>query len=117
MLNLAQLAVAQHAVYVISNQDGSDAEFISLKPMASESVLQGLASRWAGRDLKGVGVAGLVHGIPTVMLKDEPSDFLLVVRLTAAFARYAEDSREAHCVDYSVAWCERLYQLADTRLN
>jgi hypothetical protein len=118
MYNLEKLAMnAQHAVYVISNPDASDAEFLSLKPMASDCDVRDLATRWAGRNLKGIGVAGIIRGIPTVMLKEEPSDFLVVVRLTAAFARYAEDSREPHCVDYRVAWCERLYQLPDTRLN
>ena len=129
MYNMQQLAEAQHAVYVISNQDGSDAEFVSLKHDAAtaESVWQDLRGRWAGRNLKGVGVAGLVHGIPTLMLREEPEDFLLVVRLTAAFAQYvadaAKDSQESRplphpdCTGDSVAWCERLFALQDTRPN
>jgi hypothetical protein len=125
MYNMTQLAGAEHAVYVIFSPDGSDAEFLSLKPLASESDRRGLAARWAGRNLSGSGVAGLIHGIPTVMLKDEPSDFLLVVRLTAAYARYVEDitsvadnsEPQPQCDGDSVAWCERLYALPDTRLD
>jgi hypothetical protein len=124
MYNLQQLAVAEHAVYVLFSPDGCNAEFLSLKPLASESDRRGLAARWAGRNLSGSGVAGLIHGIPTVMLKEEPSDFLLVVRLTAAYARYVEDITAAgspepqpQCDGDSVEWCERLYALPDTRLN
>jgi len=106
MYNMQQLAEAEQAAYVISNADGSDAEFVPLKleTATAESVWQDLRAKWAGRNLKSVGVAGLVHGIPVVMLKEEPSDFLLVVLLTNAFARYA-------------ARCERLFALPDTRLN
>ena len=125
MYNMQQLSEAQHAVYVISNPDGSDAEFVPLKLDAdtAKCVWEDLRARWAGRKLKGVGVAGLVHGIPTLMLREEPEDFLLVVRLTAAFARFVEDSQEPQlqpqsqfdCIGDSVAWCERLYALPDPR--
>lgn len=125
MYNMQQLAEAQHAVYVISNADGSDAEFVPLKLDAetARSVWADLRARWAGRNLKGVGVAGLIHGIPMLMLREEPEDFLLVVRLTAAFARFVEDSQEPQlqpqsqfdCIGDSVAWCERLYALPDPR--
>lgn len=120
MYNLEQLAVdARHTVYVISNPDGSDAEFIPLKPMAPESALEGLAARWAGRNLRGVGVAGMIRGIPTVQLREEPSDFLLMVRLTAAYAQYITDGSqepEPQSGD-DIAWCERLYALPDMRPN
>ena len=123
MYDMQQLAEAQHAVYVISNPDGSDAEFVPLKSTATECAFQDLRARWAGRNLKGVGVAGLIHGIPMLMLREEPEDFLLVVRLTAAFARFVEDSQEPQlqpqsqfdCIGDSVAWCERLYALPDPR--
>jgi hypothetical protein len=74
MLNMAKLAEAQHAVYVISNADGSAAEFVPLKldTATAGSMWQDIRARWAGRNLNGVGVAGLVHGIPVVMLKEEP---------------------------------------------
>ena len=123
MYDMQQLAEAQHAVYVISNPDGTDAAFVPLKSIAMEFAFQDLRARWAGRNLKGVGVAGLIHGIPMLMLREEPEDFLLVVRLTAAFARFVEDSQEPQlqpqsqfdCIGDSVAWCERLYALPDPR--
>jgi hypothetical protein len=130
MYNMQQLAEAERAVYVISNPDGSDAEFVPLKLDAetAKSVWQDLRARWAGRNLSRSGVAGLIHGVPVVMMKEDPSDFLLIVRLTAAFAQYVEDtaamgSQETQPqpqpvpVGDSVAWCERLYALPDTRLN
>lgn len=126
MYNMQQLAEAQHAVYVISNADGSDAEFVPLKLDAetARSVWADLRARWAGRNLSRSGVAGIIHGVPVVMMKEEPEDFLLVVRLTAAFARYVEDTAandseksqpQTISVGDSVAWCERLYALPDTR--
>jgi hypothetical protein len=91
MNDLERLAVdAQHAVYVLSNPDASDCEFITLKPMVPESEIQNIATRWAGRNFKGVGVAGLVNGIPQLALKELPADSLVIVRLTAAYARYVD---------------------------
>ena len=125
MYDMHRLAEATHQMYVVSNQEGTDAEFVPLKLDAAtaESAWQDLRARWAGRNLKGVGVAGLIHGIPMLMLREEPEDFLLVVRLTAAFARFVEDSQEPQlqpqsqfdCIGDSVAWCERLYALPDPR--
>ena len=117
--DIEQLSNAQSAVYVMSNPDGSDHEFLPLAPKASASDLEQLRARWAGRDLQGVGVAFLIHGIPHVSLKEQPSDFMAIVRLTAAFARYvdtlANDRTEQLRADDSVMWCELLYALPDTR--
>jgi len=55
--DIEQLCSAQSAVYVMSNPDGSDHEFLPLAPKASASDLEQLRARWAGRDLQGVGVA------------------------------------------------------------
>jgi len=48
-----------------------------------------------------------------------PSDFMTVVRLTAAFARYVDmigsDVPEQLRADDSVMWCELLYALQDPR--
>jgi hypothetical protein len=119
MYNLEQLAIdARHKTFVISNPDGSDAEFVPLGAERSiEATFHDLAARWAGRNLKGVGVAGVIRGIPIVQLREAPSDFLVVVRLTAAFAQYVMDAsqEQTHSVDDGVAWCERLYALPDTR--
>jgi hypothetical protein len=117
--DIEQLCSAQSAVYVMSNPDGSDHEFLPLAPKASASDLEQLRARWAGRDLQGVGVAFLIQGIPHVSLKEQPSDFMAIVRLTAAFARYVDmisnDRTEQLRADDSVMWCELLYTLPDTR--
>ncbi len=103
----------------MSNPDGSDCEFLNLQQKASVSELEALRARWAGRDLHGAGVAFLAHGIPRLVLKAEPSDFMTVVRLTAAYARYvdmiANDSTAQPCAGDSVMWCELLYALQDPR--
>jgi hypothetical protein len=118
MYNMEQLVNAQMTVYVISNPDGSDCEFLNLRQKASAFELEDLRARWVGRDLQGAGVAFLAHGIPTVVLKSEPSDFMAIVRLTAAYARYvdliASARPEQPCND-GVDWCERLYALQDPR--
>ena len=119
MYDIEQLCNAQSAVYVISNPDGSDCEFLNLQQKASASDLEQLRARWAGRDLQGVGVAFLAQGIPRLVLKEAPSDFMTVVRLTAAYTRYvdmiASDRTEQLRADDSVMWCELLYALPDTR--
>ena len=119
MYDIEQLSNAQSAVYVISNPDGSDCEFLNLQQKASASDLEQLRARWAGRDLQGVGVAFLAQGIPRLVLKEAPSDFMTVVRLTAAYTRYvdmiANDRTEQLRADDSVMWCELLYALSDTR--
>jgi hypothetical protein len=108
---------ATHTVYVMSNPDGTDCEFLLLNGKDSESERESLRARWGGRNLGGVGIAFIEHGIPRVLFKQEPSDFLITVRLTAAFARFVvelavNDSLRA---DDGVIWCERLYALQDTR--
>jgi hypothetical protein len=119
MYDIEQLCNAQRAVYVMSNPDGSDCEFLNLQQKASASELEALRARWAGRGLHGAGVAFLAHGIPRLVLKEVPSDFMTVVRLTAAFARYvdmiATDSTEQPRAGDSLTWCELLYALQDPR--
>ena len=119
MYDIEQLSNAQSAVYVISNPDGSDCEFLNLQQKASASDLEQLRARWAGRDLQGVGVAFLAQGIPRLVLKEAPSDFMTVVRLTAAYTRYvdmiASDRTEQLRADDSVMWCELLYALPSPR--
>lgn len=107
---------ATHAVYVMSNPDGTDCEFLLLNA-DSNSERESLRTRWGGRNLRGVGIAFIERGIPRVIFKQEPSDSLTTLRLTAAFARYVveltvNDSLRA---DDGVTWCERLYTLQDTR--
>jgi hypothetical protein len=110
---------AQFGMYVMASPDGSDCEFLTLMPRAADAELEALRARWAGRDLHGVGVAYLTHGIPRLVLKEAPSDFMTVVRLTAAYTRYVDmisnDRTEQLRADDSVMWCELLYALPDTR--
>lgn len=110
---------AQFGMYVMASPDGSDCEFLTLMPRASDAELEALRARWAGRDLHGAGVAFIAQGIPRLILKEEPSDFMTVVRLTAAYARYvdmiASDVPEQSCANDSVMFCEWLYALQDPR--
>jgi hypothetical protein len=119
MYDIEQLCNAQSAVYVMASPDGSDCEFLTLMPRAADAELEALRARWAGRDLHGAGVAFLTHGIPRLVLKEEPLDFMMIVRVTAAYARYvdmiASDRTEQLRADDSVMWCELLYALPDTR--
>lgn len=128
MYNMQQLAEAEHAVYIIANPEGTDCEFVPLKldPATAKSVWGDLRARWAGRNLTCSGVAGVINGVPVVMMKEEPSDFLLVVRLTAAFAQWVADSSEKpdpqSCDSVvpqgdEVAFLERLWSLEDPRQN
>jgi len=108
---------ATHAVYVMSNPDGTDCEFLLLNGTDSESERECLRTRWGGRNLRGVGIALIERGIPRVIFRQEPSDFLTVLRLTAAFAQYVVELavNDTLRADDGVMWCERLYTLADTR--
>jgi hypothetical protein len=120
MYDFEKMTNAQDSVYIVANQDATDAEFLPMCALASR--FEDLALRWAGRNLTGVGVAGVLDGIPVVMLREEPEDFMTVVRLQAAFARYVVDGRhtpdvEPPSVGDTVAWCETLYALPDTRLD
>ncbi len=113
MIDVEQMPVnATSAVYVMASPDGSACEFLPLSPVAPDSELGELRARWAGRNLRGAGIAFLIHGVPHVVLKEEPSDFLTIVRLTAAFARYCFESLGQ---GDEVSWLRRLWDLPDER--
>ena len=127
MYNLAEMSKAESRVYIVANADGTDAEFIPMD--ALEAGFQDLAARRPGMQgrLAGVGVAGLVGGVPVVQLRQDPDDFMVVVRLTSAFSQYVVNGRavpnaEPHVlqdafvdVGDSVDWLEALYALRDSR--
>jgi hypothetical protein len=125
MYNLTEMSKAESRVYIVANADGTDAEFIPMD--ALEAGFQELAARRPGMEeqrLAGVGVAGLVGGVPIVQLRQDPDDFMVVVRLTAAFSQYvvagrvvpdAETETQPHFVGDSVTWLEALYALRDSR--
>jgi hypothetical protein len=108
---------AQFAVYVMSNPDASEIEFLELNPrMASVSEMESLAARWPGRGLRGIGVIGLVNGRVHMALT-EPCDNIKLAALLGAFSQYRD---VVNCADdsvASVAWCERLYAWQDPRMN
>jgi len=110
---------ATHAAYIVSNPDATDCEFLplNLDPVDSESKREELRTRWAGRNLQGAGLAFIEHETPRLILKREPSDFLTVLRLIAAFAQFVVEMavNDSLRADESVTWCERLYALQDTR--
>ncbi|HSY34537.1 MAG TPA: hypothetical protein VK814_02190 [Acidobacteriaceae bacterium] len=125
MYDLIEMSKAESRVFIVANADGTDAEFIRME--ALEAGFQDLAARRPGMQgrLAGVGVAGLVCGVPVVQLRQDPDDFMVVVRLTAAFSQYVVDGREVpnsetetqpHVGD-SVVWCEALYALPDSRFE
>jgi hypothetical protein len=125
MYNLAEMSKAESRAYIVANADGTDAEFIPMD--ALEAGFQDLAARRPGMQgrLAGVGVAGLIGGVPVVQLRQDPDDSMVVVRLTAAFSQYivdglavpdAETETQPHVGD-SVVWCEALYALPDTRFE
>ena len=93
MYNLIEMSKAESRVFVVANADGTDAEFIPMD--ALEEGFQGLSARKPGMNghLAGVGVAGLVDDVPVVQLRQDPDDFMVVVRLTAAFSQYVVNGR------------------------
>jgi hypothetical protein len=121
MYNLAEMSKAENRVYIVANADGTDAEFIPMD--ALEAGFQDLAARRRGMQgrLAGVGIAGLVGGVPVVQLRQDPDDFMVVVRLTAAFSQYVlagrvvPDAETPPHVGDSVDWLEALYALRDSR--
>ncbi|HSY34436.1 MAG TPA: hypothetical protein VK814_01675 [Acidobacteriaceae bacterium] len=125
MYNLAEMSKAENRVYIVANADGTDAEFIPMD--ALEAGFQDLAARRPGMQgrLAGVGLAGLVGGVPVVQLRQDPDDFMVIVRLTAAFSQYVVAGREVHNAEFetpphvgdSVVWCDALYALPDTRFE
>jgi hypothetical protein len=121
MYNLMEMSRAEYRVYIVSNCDGTDAEFLPMDHL--DAAFAGLSEQWSERNLAGVGVAGLVGGVPVVMLREEPEDFMVVVRLTAAFSRYVvggcavPDAETQPHVGDGVAWCEALYALPDSRFE
>lgn len=119
MNHLEQLAVeAQIAVHVMASPDAQEIEFLPLKPRtASDSEIQGLASRWPGRGLRASGVIGrLPDGRVQIALK-VPFDCTELTALLQAFSRYcAAHYGEPQCDD-GVTWCERLHALPDSRTN
>lgn len=104
-------ACATHAAYIVSNPDATDCEFLSLN-LDAVNKREELRTRWAGRNLQGAGLAFIERGTPRLILKQEPSDFIAVLRLTAAYVQYVEELRQAG--DF-IEFATRLWSLEDNR--
>lgn len=107
------LAHASIACCVCIGTMPNDAEFIPILPNAtSDERIQWIVAkaRAQGRGLRHVGVLGYVGDTAKAVLHEELSE-MQVQALAEAFAMYVR----CH-LDDSVAWCEHLYTLEDTRL-
>ena len=120
MNHMAQLAAdSQIAAYIMASPDAQEIEVLPLKPCtASDADREGLAARWSGRGLQGVGVIGrLADGRIGVALKssfDRPQ----LAALVRAFTNHCEAFTASEPqFDDSVTWCERLFALPDSRTN
>jgi hypothetical protein len=117
-----QLALdASVAVLALSNPDCTELELLPLKPrQMSETERAQLAARWPGRNLRSIGVIGLVGTTPKYALKDalEPER---VSALTDAFLAYLHalycDSFAAQQETAEIRELGRLWSLPDTRMN
>lgn len=113
--HLKQLAVdAQIAVYVMASPDAREIEFLNLKPMASLSERENLMDRWPGRDLRPTGVIGKLPDGRVQMALRVPFGHEELAALLVAFTHHCEALNPSP-QDASVAWCERLYALPDSR--
>src|ERR1700679_2970979 len=79
------------AVFVLTNTEGTDCEFLPLRPrMMTASEMEVLRSRLVERDLcRSLGVIGLVGTSPQCALK-EPLEPEQVSALTCAFLAYIQ---------------------------
>ncbi|MDR5729806.1 MAG: hypothetical protein RB191_20525 [Terriglobia bacterium] len=109
------------AVLALSNPDCTELELLPLKPrQMSEREQAQLAARWHGRNLRSIGVLGLVGTTPKYALKDslEPEQ---VSVLADAFLAYLHalycDSFAAQHETAEIQELGRLWSLPDTRIN
>jgi hypothetical protein len=78
-------ASASIAVMILASEDCSDVDLMPLKPrMMPPNECEFRRQAWRGRDLKTLGIAGLVGAVPRFELK-EPLDLARVSRLADAF--------------------------------
>ena len=113
---------ASIAVLALSNPEGTDLEFLPLKPHPmSQSYAAGLRARWPGRNLRTIGVIGLVGASARVELKEPFAHPEQISALAEAFLAYVtvllgdNFAEPIGGIDDSVIWCERLYALPDPR--
>lgn len=99
---------ASVAVLALSNPEGTDIEFLSLKPkQMTHSDLAELAARWPGRNLRPIGVIGLVGAAPACAF-NEPLEPEQVSALADAFLAYVH---VLFCDSFADAEIQELYRL------
>jgi hypothetical protein len=116
---------SQIAVYVLLSRDNSDIEFVPLRPHVAPPEAITTKEEFIHRQLRSVGVVGL-NGVTPLCAFKEPLEPCVVNCIAAAFMEYTrvliagnlqaqmEDEIERRKGD-SVAWCERLFLLEDSR--
>jgi hypothetical protein len=112
---------ASVAVMVLANGQNDDIEFLPLQPRRfSDAEMLDLRARWAGRDLRSVGVIGLVGATPECAFK-EPLGVNVTTSLAGAFLAYLQslfrDGFAAQLEGFEVQELCRLWSLADTRTD
>ena len=116
-------ATAQVCALILGNMETGD---FALLPLTGEPLSRPYLERvfWSPRRLRISGVVGLVNGCPCMVLS-EPLEDEDIRGLEELFAEYCETiigrvegtltEVLATPADDSIAWCERLYWLPDTR--
>jgi hypothetical protein len=112
---------ASVAVFVLINEQGTDMEFLPLKPRQyPNSELEARSARWAGRGLRSVGVIGLVGTSPKCEFK-EPLDVNVVTPLAGAFIAYLQslfqESFAEQLEGFEIQELFRLWKMDDPRLE
>lgn len=116
----AMIALRSHvATMVLLNHDGSDAEFICIKPSKIDEAE--VISRIAGRGLRRVGVCGVaIGGLGAACHFKEPLNSSVLSSIATAFADYARVATGMDCGDaiataFEIEILERWYALPDPR--
>ena len=112
---------ASVAVLALSNPECTDVEFLPLRPrQMSVSDRVELAARWSGRNLRSIGVIGLVGTSPRIALR-EPLETEQVNALADAFLAYLHvlfaDSFAEQLEGVEMAELERMWSLRDPRMD
>lgn len=109
------------AVLALSNPECTDIEFLPLRPtQMSASDRVALAARWSGRNLRSVGVIGLVGTSPHIASRD-PLDSEQVTALAGAFLAYLHvlfsDTFAEQREGVEIQELQRMWSIPDTRFN
>jgi len=113
-------ANASVAVLALSNPEGTDLEFIPLRPYPMSACdREELAARWSGRNLRSIGVIGLVGASPRCALKEplEPEQISAIARAFLAYLHVLlADSFAEQLEQAEIHELRRMWSLTDTRM-